>query len=281
MSTTPAFAVRIWSAIGHAFAVYGRQWPVFIGLVVMGNFLNFIIAWLRQQAAATGATPLPTLLVIPLYLIGIVVSMWCYLAMYIASDRILQQTPASFAQNLRAVRGKFWRYVGVTLFVVLLMMAIMFGGMLPAIIMRALVGNAAQPTASPGALVMAIVATLAMAAMIAALLYLMVRLSLYPIVIAVEPRGATGALRRSRALTRGAFWRTLGVCVALGLCFAPAIVLMLLAMNVQDQTIRNWPLYIAGQVVSLGLNPLIMIAGVIWYHALKARQEAGTSTTTT
>jgi len=278
--TIPALPVKTWSTIGRAFTTYGQQWPVLFGLAVMSSPMNLVAQLWQRQAAAPGAAPSQNWLLLSLlYLGGSALSSWGLLATWIAADRLLQGAPASFVENLRAVRGKFWRFIGVTLLFGLLVTGIMTVGFLPLGILAGLRGGAAQPNTSP-ATAIAIVAELTALAAQLIVLYLAIRLSLYSIVIAVEPRGSSGPLRRSRALTRGAFWRTVGLYVAMGLCFLPAWVPMMLAMNLQDQTIRSWPLYAVGQLIGLVLSPAALVAIVIWYHALKAEKEGATSSTT-
>ena len=178
---------------------------------------------------------------------GIALNVWSIVATYLATESALQQRSMSLGGALGAVRGKFWRYIGVSL----LFGLIVLGGSLLLVI--------------PG-------------------IYWAISFSLFGVVIALEARGAVGPLRRSRHVVTGAWWRTFGLGWAIGLLYLPVIALSLLSVRQGGATgnpaITHWGLYLLAQGLVLVLSPVTHIISVIWYHALKARQGAATAVTT-
>ena len=97
----------------------------------------------------------------------------------------------------------------------------------------------------------------------------------------VEGFKPTGSLRRSFALVRGSWWRVFGISlvfllVALGLGIVLAIPFALLSLAVGSgptSGLSDWILALGRVVVGVGVPPVLFISGTLLYYDLRLRKE--------
>ena len=90
----------------------------------------------------------------------------------------------------------------------------------------------------------------------------------------VDDARGLGALRRSRDLVRGSWWRTLGIVILLGLVAALLAVPLGFVTQIVGAVADSGPLYVLGsaiaQTVTLSFTAL---AGTLLYFDLRHRSE--------
>ncbi|MEI5584932.1 MULTISPECIES: hypothetical protein [unclassified Agromyces] len=141
----------------------------------------------------------------------------------------------SFGQLWRRAARRIGPLIGWTLLVgavVLVVLVVVFGGVVAAAFI--------SPEAAITAAVLAFVAVLGLIVLGA---WLGTKLALVPSVIVLERAGIAASIRRSWALTNGAFWRTFGVILLVGLI-----------LSVAAQVVVQ-PVSLLGTVLAMVLDP--------------------------
>lgn len=179
------------------------------------------------------------------------------------SDRYLDR-PASLGSSYAAALRRGGSLLGA----ILLLLLIVAG-----VSAVAIVGVAVAAFAGPFGIVPAIVVTLAW---IASLPLLAVRSTLFAQAIVVEGVGSLEGLRRSWRLTRGFFWRTLGILAVV--LILQAVVGWVLQAPVALLVSGAGTQQLIGQAVSavtsVVVSPLSLIALTLVYYDYRIRREA-------
>ena len=118
---------------------------------------------------------------------------------YPVGEAVLGRTP-SIAETWRRTRGMLGRLTGLCL-ILFFPVVIVFGGLVTLVVVAFDSGSDALGAVGIVALVLALLAVA----------YVAVRLALATPALVLEELGVVASLRRSWGLTRGRFWRTLGV----------------------------------------------------------------------
>ncbi|MFE5838529.1 hypothetical protein [Arthrobacter sp. NPDC056493] len=139
-------------------------------------------------------------------LVSVFISVVMQGAMVVPVARSILNRPTGFRQMWLLARGRAWtlvRLAGIGVAAVLLAMALI-------VVATALLANAM----GTGSLVIVLPLFLAF---IAAMIWVSVKLTVAPAVIVVEDVGALDGIRRSWAVTRGSWWRVLGIVLVVSL----------------------------------------------------------------
>lgn len=132
----------------------------------------------------------------------------------VATEAIAAGRPTRFGQAWQESRGMVRRVLGVYLLLGLLYLVI-FGAMLGSLggVLGTAVLTGGTPSEAAVAQLLSMVVTFILLGIVAALVswYLTIRFLYFIPVVALERVNGMGALGRSWQLTRGSFWRTLGV----------------------------------------------------------------------
>lgn len=101
--------------------------------------------------------------------------------------------------------------------------------------------------------------------------------ALAPCIVVLEGSWGWAALRRSKALVQGYFWRTLGILSALiMLLFTSVVVAVLFAAGAVAIFVEIPPIVVdlVGAVMGLAIQPPILLGLVLIYYDLRVRKEA-------
>jgi hypothetical protein len=125
----------------------------------------------------------------------------------VVGDGVLGR-PVTMTQAWGRLRPVFGRLIGVSLLTFLIVTGVLLVGAVPGIVVAVAAGGGAG---SAALLVLGLLAASVLAA------YVWVLLALAPATVVLEKQPVLGALRRSRELVRGSWWRTFGILLLAGL----------------------------------------------------------------
>ena len=249
--------VRVWPLVTQSLALY-RQ--AFIPLLVLAVLMT----------AVNTARGLPSMLYLAVYL---PCSAWAQLASLSIADRARQGAPLSARPLWQSLHGKFWKMLWATTLVSGITAGASLVAFLPAGALWLIVERSAAPDKAVATFLLVLAGLVAMIGIV----WLLVRLSLYGVVFALEA-GDLGAIQRSWQLTRGHAWKGLCAWSAAFLVLIPGMALTLASQwpsaRVASWRAASWPLFLAGQALMALALPAFFTFAVGLYHALTAEGAA-------
>lgn len=223
--------------------------PVIIGMIAVTGMLGGSIRQMDSSDPAGVSAATMSLMIIGL------ISMAFFILLYLiavpiargaltraVSDRYLGR-PASFGESYRAIFSMFWRYLGTTLLVGLV------------------VGLGFIACVIPG-------------------IFLFTLFAFVPMIMIIEGQAGTDAMGRSKDLSAGHRWRIFGLAVLTVVInwFLGAIIGLvfdvILPRLVDSPTLLGMLSMAASQVLTLLLEPIWTLSFILLYYDVRIRKEA-------
>ncbi len=219
----------------ESWELYRENLPLFLGITFIGHALELVERLLLALSKSAVLTGFLSILSLP----GLVIATWAGIALIIAISYRYQGKSIGISDAFRATKGKFWRFIGISLLYVMV-----FGlGCLLLVI--------------PG-------------------FYWGIIFYLAPVIVALEDKTDVGPLRMSQELIRGSFWQIFLITGLVSL-FGIVLFLVLGKVGLAITAIGN-PLVLLILVALVALGPFVTAIAVILYHHLKERRSAGAIT---
>jgi hypothetical protein len=216
--------------------------------------------WLLSAVASVAYLPLWT---------------WISLATLFTIDRVEHGERPSAGDIVGSPRGKFWRFLGASVRAIALVLGATVATAAVALLPTLGLGIVAFMTRLKilfvGAMALALLGLLVA---IGVEVWVLVRVALYGVLVALEPKvpQGPGPIRRSWRLMRTHVWRGLGIWLIASLWCIPAGALSFLAFDPQSMQIRSVALYLTSLVVGALAMPVLSTTAVALYRAVKAKE---------
>lgn len=262
---------------GGAWRVYKARFGLFLKLLVMPFLIMFAatVAFIALFAAIVAAnprgvqsaTPALVALVIGFYIAIMVISLLTYVyqgrtviaGIDLATGRA-NPTSTNLAERTRGMLGRV---------VILMLLGIAFGIVLGIGILVVMlpVGMAASQGGNSGAGAGALIGVLLMLALYVGLIWFTIKITYVIPAMAEEGLDAIPAIKRSFQLTKGAFWRTFGYQIVLGLiALALLIVPYVIAVGaIMAGATARGEAATGGALLGMGFGILLMYAVMILF----------------
>ena len=235
-----------------------------------GQGFDSLLESLRQTESGTG---LDAVYFILLLLISAPIA---YASLIIATDQIRKKEPLKILSIIKRSFSRYWAILGGMFIYGLIMFALLFVFVLIVIALTVISGGSqaltglaiAGPQTGLGIIIAIIVLSIIA---LCAFVYLMTRWSFFFAAIVFEK--VSPGLRKSWKLTRGNFWRLVGLYIILSII---TLILSLVFQAVVYSILGSSVLaYLLITLVSIPISMITYIAYAVIYFDLRIRNEAG------
>lgn len=235
-----------------------------------GQGFDSLLESFRQAGSSTGLDAVYYLLV------ALIAAPIAYASLIIATDQIRKKEPVRILSIIKRSFSRYWAILGGVIIYVLIMFALFF---VIALILVALTAISGGSKALTGLAVagpqsgLGIVIAISVVSIIAicAVIYLMTRWSFFFAAIVFEK--VSPGLRKSWKLTRGNFWRLIGLYIILSIItLILNLVFQAAAYSLLGDSILS---YLLLSLVSIPISMITYVAYAVIYFDLRIRNEAG------